>query len=448
VRGGVDADAVMERFRRKIERTTGKMGAEFKDYDEEKGAWMFRTTHFSRYGLDDDEEEEEGVEGGGGQQQQMQHVQQQQQQQMQQQMQRQQVDFRFGGRGGRSPGTQNGNGNGNGNGLKVNLGGARGGGAGVEVKGLRFGGGGNFSYNDNENDNENGNENENGNDNDNMEIVAVDNDRNSEDRIMEGAEDAYGQLMSAMDAERIQYQSQDQTHLQHQQHQQHQQHHHQLHKTTIKHSLPPPTPPPPSRLTLGRLSSPADGICSKMMSKANFPKGKSQSKSATEMGIFLGRSFRVGWGRDGRFFRIRNGDGGPERCASGKFVEIRKPVLGAGDGEGGGDDHSTIDLLKVHLKNSSSSGSSGTSSLALQTFSLPKGLGRNNEDNVNVETYKNLCGAVDDYIGVTSSGSTNGIPSLAFSLISALYCQEPTSNWIESELIPVTDVDTDSTGSR
>ena len=47
-------------FDRKIKKSTKNMGAEFIMYDVEKGIWMFRVPHFSRYALVDDSDEEEG----------------------------------------------------------------------------------------------------------------------------------------------------------------------------------------------------------------------------------------------------------------------------------------------------------------------------------------------------------------------------------------------------
>ncbi|KAL7549274.1 hypothetical protein ACHAWF_012551 [Thalassiosira exigua] len=43
------------KLRRKIEKSTKKMGAELLSFEEENGVWKFRVGHFSRYGLDDDD---------------------------------------------------------------------------------------------------------------------------------------------------------------------------------------------------------------------------------------------------------------------------------------------------------------------------------------------------------------------------------------------------------
>jgi hypothetical protein len=48
-----------EKFSKKIEKSTKKMGAELISYNADSGVWMFRVGHFSRYGLDDDDSDEE-----------------------------------------------------------------------------------------------------------------------------------------------------------------------------------------------------------------------------------------------------------------------------------------------------------------------------------------------------------------------------------------------------
>lgn len=55
-------DATIEakdKFMKKIEKQTKKMGAEFISYDPNEGVWKFRTQHFSRYGFDDDSDDED-----------------------------------------------------------------------------------------------------------------------------------------------------------------------------------------------------------------------------------------------------------------------------------------------------------------------------------------------------------------------------------------------------
>ncbi|EGT35638.1 CBN-NPP-10 protein [Caenorhabditis brenneri] len=44
-------------WREHLERQTARMGAEFKDYRAESGAWVFKVEHFSKYGLLDDDDE-------------------------------------------------------------------------------------------------------------------------------------------------------------------------------------------------------------------------------------------------------------------------------------------------------------------------------------------------------------------------------------------------------
>jgi len=46
------------KLKRKIEKSTKKMGADLLSFEEESGVWKFRVGHFSRYGLDDDSDDE------------------------------------------------------------------------------------------------------------------------------------------------------------------------------------------------------------------------------------------------------------------------------------------------------------------------------------------------------------------------------------------------------
>ncbi|KAF8359364.1 npp-10, partial [Pristionchus pacificus] len=50
-------------WREKLEKTTLRMDADFKDFRPVTGSWVFRVKHFSKYGLPDDESEDE-AEGG------------------------------------------------------------------------------------------------------------------------------------------------------------------------------------------------------------------------------------------------------------------------------------------------------------------------------------------------------------------------------------------------
>ena len=56
--GAESSPEAKAKLRRKIEKSTKKMGAELLSFEEESGVWKFRVGHFSRYGLDDDSEEE------------------------------------------------------------------------------------------------------------------------------------------------------------------------------------------------------------------------------------------------------------------------------------------------------------------------------------------------------------------------------------------------------
>ncbi|KAL3697517.1 hypothetical protein R1sor_011593 [Riccia sorocarpa] len=75
--------AEVDKFEKRLKKKTEEQGAEFISYDALKGEWRFQVKHFSRYGLDDSDEEEtppdmsksvvlighdmmEGVEGGYG----------------------------------------------------------------------------------------------------------------------------------------------------------------------------------------------------------------------------------------------------------------------------------------------------------------------------------------------------------------------------------------------
>ena len=59
-KGGKEATIeAKEKFIKKIEKQTAKMGAKFVSYDPIAGEWKFRTEHFSRYGFDDDSDSDE-----------------------------------------------------------------------------------------------------------------------------------------------------------------------------------------------------------------------------------------------------------------------------------------------------------------------------------------------------------------------------------------------------
>jgi hypothetical protein len=55
-----DAESLL-RFRRRIDRSTSKLGARLLDYNDHTGEWRFEVEHFSRYGLVDDDEEAEAA---------------------------------------------------------------------------------------------------------------------------------------------------------------------------------------------------------------------------------------------------------------------------------------------------------------------------------------------------------------------------------------------------
>ena len=54
-----DGDAAEEKFARKVEKQTSRMGAELISYDSSLGEWKLRVKHFSRYALSDDDSESE-----------------------------------------------------------------------------------------------------------------------------------------------------------------------------------------------------------------------------------------------------------------------------------------------------------------------------------------------------------------------------------------------------
>lgn len=57
--GAESSTEAKEKLKRKIEKSTKKMGAELLSFDTEGGVWTFRVGHFSRYGLDDDSDSDE-----------------------------------------------------------------------------------------------------------------------------------------------------------------------------------------------------------------------------------------------------------------------------------------------------------------------------------------------------------------------------------------------------
>ena len=57
--GAESSAEAKEKLKRKIEKSTKKMGAELLSFEEDSGVWMFRVGHFSRYGLDDDDSDDD-----------------------------------------------------------------------------------------------------------------------------------------------------------------------------------------------------------------------------------------------------------------------------------------------------------------------------------------------------------------------------------------------------
>lgn len=51
-----------EKFSKKIEKSTKKMGAELISFDADGGVWKFRVGHFSRYGLDEDDSDDDSMD--------------------------------------------------------------------------------------------------------------------------------------------------------------------------------------------------------------------------------------------------------------------------------------------------------------------------------------------------------------------------------------------------
>ena len=59
-KGGADASVeVKSKFEKRIQKNTKAMGAELIQYDGEKGIWMIKVPHFSRYAFMDDSEDED-----------------------------------------------------------------------------------------------------------------------------------------------------------------------------------------------------------------------------------------------------------------------------------------------------------------------------------------------------------------------------------------------------
>lgn len=57
--GAESSAEAKEKLKRKIEKSTKKMGAELLSFEADSGLWTFRVGHFSRYGLDDNDSDDE-----------------------------------------------------------------------------------------------------------------------------------------------------------------------------------------------------------------------------------------------------------------------------------------------------------------------------------------------------------------------------------------------------
>jgi len=390
--GLLDAET-KDKFRRKIEKSTKKMGAEFIRFDMEDGIWVFRTLHFSRYGLDDSDDDSDdenrditnNVKEG-------QHQQHQQHQQQVQPVTLKKLDFRYGGRGGRLPRNNR------------------------EVIGLKFGG--------------NTSRREDGMDGSRMEenrMNRMDRNRMETDRIIEEAEGAYGDLMMIMDGGNARGATTESameddsnslpatTSIVTKSNRTNKKTSNVYRKEVRQYSMPPPQPPSRHRLSAGRLSSPEEGICARSRAKAKLQ----QTKSQVDVSAFLGRSFHANFTNGDNVINIQN--------TNGRKVRVKRPDWTSEHAEQA--EHDNVDLLKVHLKNSEdlcrkdgnvNNRGEGT----LPRFSLPMGPSQGG----NVEEYARLCRAVDDYEAMLtpSEGSDElyHLPARAFGLIVSLYCQE------------------------
>lgn len=59
-KGGAESSVeAKEKLKKKIEKSTKKMGADLLSFDADGGVWTFRVGHFSRYGLDDEDSDDE-----------------------------------------------------------------------------------------------------------------------------------------------------------------------------------------------------------------------------------------------------------------------------------------------------------------------------------------------------------------------------------------------------
>lgn len=243
---GGDAEAV-SKFTNKLKKTTAKLGAEFISYDSSLGEWVFRVSHFSKYGILDDDSDDEVEE-----------------EIFPESIARDHPNFESGERGGRSPEK-----------------------ASDTRSPTRF-----TAPTD---DNDEMKQNENIEDDEvalisDVEMITTDFKlETTEEQILEAANHAYQSLSSPelmqVEADLVEYGQIEKEFFPNQD------------MNVDMFICPLPIPPNQDRLVIYR----SPGICSRIAQSRGI-----SFASETDFGLRMGRSFRVGWGPDGSFLCIRS----------------------------------------------------------------------------------------------------------------------------------------------
>jgi len=283
---GSDAAAI-EKFERKIAKSTKGMGAELVSYDSSSGVWKFRVPHFSRYALVDDSDDEDDGEMEVAVEQARPVVAQ---------------NFEGGERGGRSP-------------TRV---------SGEATTDLDVGASW-FGAFHNETDEEM------------LDAALAHGEENadSEENVIRAAENAFKMMSTTMASDRAQ-KSKQKSILKKQKKKEEKREKANaifpdegvvVDDTVAVDSLPVP----PSQEDLVISSRP--GICARIAKRSGI---QSFSASSTDYGMRMGRSFRVGWKPDGSFLHLQPG--------SGVVVQQSRPVCTDGTVE-----EENAKLLETHL---------------------------------------------------------------------------------------------------
>ena len=354
VNGPDSSPEITNKFERKIRKNTKKMGADLISYDVACGMWKFRVKHFSRYGLLEDNDDEEEMEGSD---------------RIVVTSHRASWDFDEGGCGGQSPVKESGQ---------------------VYEKRrksrLQAPSGGDEEMSETTDD----------------ESIAltIEGDvfnKESESGVIEAADNAYAMMLETAMMTPVARGSTEDFSMVDDEGAGEQNKGFLFNEREEGSSYVVDRPIPPQMENM--VATKKRGFCSESAKKCGID---SMTRSSSDFGMRMGRSFRVGWRPDGSFIFPGQLSPKPNRPQIYQGVQLvqRRPVLDHDAVMPQKDMRSRTALLETHLKHSVKI---DTDEIGCPSFALPKSL---NYKDGTVSSYRSLCQALDDF-----SKATQDIPS-------------------------------------